>query len=513
MFHRDSLCSFVMCFSVLCLGGALMAEDVSIDRDELTSIGDQSTRFINYVGPYEFTNTLDQIEEIGRSLGRQLEPSRSGNASIGNKYRVVRIVSPEIPIGLDADVFILESDAAVDHINNLRIIVAAYLEYSYGLPESDAYLVAEFVSYYNAVYRKDIEMAKNRYKVPVVAALNPEKLGLDTHFSNWAGRTQMLIPLRLSQFLGDQTSPMVDTGAISDDQVIEEMRKEEDMGLESRRGMVDLREREIAEELKALDREREAVQSLEETVGDELRSLERREDAGGELSQAEGQKKEALEKKRADAEEKKAVVAKKQKELNRRTDEVLAMRDDIAADENKRMEEQDRKETLVPEIAPVWFLLVDNKGGGIPYGRVVKHNLNDGARLATSELTAVRGRTLVALPESLLVIAGKKGGRSKVRPMLLDRKTLKTIKEGADDVFPGSLISLRGSDIYLITTKGGEWRLGKFNTALERTAVSERAVDAWTSIFFDDTSVFVQSETGEILKLSASTLKEEAELE
>jgi len=513
MFHKNSFRAFMMCFFVLCFGAILMAENVSIDRDELTSIGDQSIRFINYVGPYEFSNTLDQIKEIGRSLGRQLEPSRFGHASIGNKYKVMRFVSPEIPTGLDADIFILERDAAVDHIDNLRIIVAAYLEHSYGLSESDAYLVAEFVSFYNAVYRKDIEMAKSRYKAPVVDALDSEKMGLDTHFSNWAGNTQMLVPLRLSQFHGNQANPMVDTGAISDDQVIDEMRKEKDMGLESRRDMVALREKEIAEEQKALDQERVAAQDLGKTVSDELERLEKREEAGEKLSQAERKKKSALEKKKADVEEKEAVVKKKQKELNQRTEEVLAMRDDIATDENKKMENRGKTFTSAPEIDAVWFLLVDKEIGGIPFGRVVKHNLNDGTRLATSELTAVRGRTLVALPESLLVIAGKEGGRSKVKPMLLDLKTLKTIKEGADDVFPGSLISLKGSDIYLITTKDGEWRLGKFNTALERTAVSERAVDAWTSIHFDDTSVFVQSKTGEILKLSASTLKEEAALE
>lgn len=97
--------------------------------------------------------------------------------------------------------------------------------------------------------------------------------------------------------------------------------------------------------------------------------------------------------------------------------------------------------------------------------------------------------------------------------MLLDRDSLETQREGSHDVFPGSLMIVKGSNIYLVTTQDGEWRLGKFNTSLDRTAVSEVAVEPWTSIFFEEASLFVQGAAGDILKLSASTLMEEARLE
>ncbi len=179
------------------------------------------------------------------------------------------------------------------------------------------------------------------------------------------------------------------------------------------------------------------------------------------------------------------------------------------------MEESEKEATFTsaPLVTPVWFLMVDDEGDGIPFGRVVLYNLDDGKRLAVSSITAVRGRSMAILPESIIVIAGKEGGNSKVRLMLLDQDTLETQKEGSHDVFPGSLMTVKGSNIYLITTDNGEWRLGKFNTSLDRTAVSEVAVEPWTSISFDGVSLYVQGATGEILKLSASTLKEEARLE
>jgi len=497
------------------LSTTLWSEDIKVDRDELASIGDQSIKFINYVGPYEFTNTLDQIRGIGRSLGDGIKPGESGEASIGGKYRVLHIVSPDIEDGLDADIFIIEEGAAVDHINNLRTIIAGYLETTYGFSGRDAYLVAEFVSYYNAVYRGDLQMAQERYKQPVVDALTPEKIGLDTHYSNWPGKTQILIPLRSGGTPAGDSTPVVDTGAISDNQVVDEMRKEEDMGIESRQDMVELRENEIDKDQAQLDNHREEVDKQEQAVNEELGVITEKEQAGEELTPAEEETKASLEEEKAAVEEEQTAIEEEQTQIDKRTEEVLDMRDDISEDKNKQLEDTVAEDTFTsaPQITPVWFLMVDEQGDGIPYGRVVMYNLEDGKRMAVSSVTAVRGRTLAVLPDSLLVIAGKSGGNGKVRLMLLDQDTLETQKEGSNDVFPGSLMTVKGSDIYLVTTENGEWRLGKFNTSLERTAVSELAIEPWTSISFDGTSLFVQGATGEILKLSASNLKEEAVLE
>ncbi|MDT8298731.1 MAG: P83/100 family protein, partial [Spirochaetaceae bacterium] len=296
---------------------------------------------------------------------------------------------------------------------------------------------------------------------------------------------------------------------------IEEMREEEDMGLDSRRDMVELREDEIDQDQAALDERKEDVERRDEAVTEELEELQDKEDSGEVLTPAEEVRREELTQEKAAVEEEKAEVEEQQQKIDERTEEVLDMRDDIAEDENARMQGSGTEDTFTsaPEETPVWFLLVDDEGDGIPYGRVVKYNLDDGRRLAVSSVTAVRGRSMAILPDSLLVIAGKEGGNSKVHLMLLDRQSLETTREGVDDVFPGSLMTVRGSDIYLVTTVGNEWRLGKFNTSLGRTAVSDLAVEPWTSISFDGDSLFVQGDNGEILKLSASTLKEEAVLE
>ncbi len=500
----------------------LWAEDVAVDREELTSIGDNSIKFINYVGPYDFINTVDQIRSIGRSLGASIDPEKSGRASLGSKYRVIHVVNPEIEEKLDADIFILEPDAAVDHINNLRIIIAGYLETAYKFSPRDAYLVAEFVTYYNAVYRGNMEVAAERYKEPVVKELDGAKMGLDTHYSNWAGKTQMLIPLR-----GKGSSPQVDTSAISSKEVVEEMRQEDDLGLDSRKDMVELREKEIDKEQAELNKKKKEVrkeekqlEKKEKSVQKELEKLEEKESSGEKLDKKEQtrQKKlekeqKELEKEKAAVKEKKESVEKEQKELDKETEDVLEMRDEIAKDVNKVMDKEGEETfTSAETVNPVWFLMVDDEGGGIPFGRVVKYNLDNSRRLAVSEVTAVRGRSMAILPESLLVIAGKESGNSKVRLMLLGKDDLTVEKEGSDDVFPGSLLTVKGSDIFLVCAENGQWRLGRFDTNLVRQAVSEVEVMPWTSIAFDKAALYVQGAGGQVIRLSEKDLKEEITL-
>jgi len=497
MTQRKFLRMFLV--TVLCL--PLNAQEAQVDRDELISIGDQSIKFINYVGPYEFINTADQILGIGRFLGSGITPEISGKNSIGGKYEVVHIVEPSIEQGFDSDVFIVGNDAAVDHINNLRTIIAGYLETVYDFSRRDAYLIAEFITYYNAVYRKDMEMVRERYKEPVVNFLNPDFLGLDTHYSNWAGKTQMLIPLGTKFDSGTS----VDAGAIADDQVVEEMRKEEDMGLDSRRGMVELREREIIKEQENLDKLRGELESKRKSISEKLDDFEEKEEPGLE----ERAVREELEKDKSSVEKAIEELEELQKKVDEETKEVLAMRDDISEDENKRIAaENEDVTTSTSLLEPIWFLTVDNEGDGIPYGRVVKYNSENSELLAVSKLTAVRGRSMAILPDSIIVIAGRRGSNSKVRLMLLDRNTLETISVGEHDIFPGSLMMMDGSDIYLVTTEKGEWRLGKFDTTMNRTAISQLAITPWTSISCDESSIYVQGAEGGILKLSNANLKE-----
>ena len=76
----------------------------------------------------------------------------------------------------------------VDHVVNLRHIIAGFLEETYGYPGRDAWLLAEFITYYNAVHRGNLSVVQERYKAPVGRVLSTARIGLDTHYSNWPGQ-------------------------------------------------------------------------------------------------------------------------------------------------------------------------------------------------------------------------------------------------------------------------------------------------------------------------------------
>ena len=528
------LMKYLLSFVVLSMAVSLGAQKV--DRDELNRTGEHSVNFINYVGPHDSTDSLEEINSIGRTLGRLLAGSSTEEAEVNGKYRILHVVTPEIQEGLDADIFILDDSALVDHIDNLRSIIAGYLEEYYGFSREDAYLLAEFASYYNAVYRGDKEMVEMRYKEPVAGKLESARIGIDTHYTNWPGKTQMLIPLR-----DDDDASLIDTSALSEEAVIESMREEDDMALDARRQMVEMREEEMDKEQEEIDKEQQKIdekqQKLDqrrqqteeqaEAIEEELDIMDQKEESGQSTPADQERKEELLdnqqslnqEQENIDQDQKaidqeQEVVDDKKSLLDVITEEVMTMRDDIAEDENTLIAESEKQSsssavTKQKDTQPVWFLMVDSEADGIPFGRVIKYDLNTGERLAVSPLTSVRGRSLLLMPDSLLVIAGKEGPETQVLPMILNKDSLESQKEGINTVCPGSLMTIQNDEIYLVTEQKGEWRLGKFDTNLKLLALSETAVEPWTTLSFEGKSLYAQGKDRQVLKLSLKDLQEE----
>jgi hypothetical protein len=195
--------------------------------------------FFNYEGPQARIETREQIRNIGYSLGQEVQ---GGNNSPGTRarYFVIHSVSPAEGNRLDADIFGLGADVGVDHVRNLRLIIQGYLEGAYRYSAQDAALLAEYITVYNAVYRGSWAYFSQRYKTAVIQHLDAGKAGLSIRFDEWPGQTLMLIPLGTGI---SSSLSAVDTSAVSDTNVLDEMRKEEDRGIGQRQEMADLKDR------------------------------------------------------------------------------------------------------------------------------------------------------------------------------------------------------------------------------------------------------------------------------
>ncbi|MDC7222368.1 MAG: P83/100 family protein, partial [Spirochaetales bacterium] len=135
----------VLCFPAL---GQEVAEDEFLNTEPI--------EFINYEGPYDIINTLDQIRGIGEVLGQDVDPDVSLSAEYG-PYRIVHSFQPEIETGLDGDILIMGGSSQVDSVTNLRYIISGYLESAYGYERDRAFTLAVFITYYNALHYQKID--------------------------------------------------------------------------------------------------------------------------------------------------------------------------------------------------------------------------------------------------------------------------------------------------------------------------------------------------------------------
>ena len=326
-----------------------MAFAIEVDQSELKQAGNTPIEFINYTGPHAEIDTLRAIAEIGESLAGAAQRGRAGDT---NRYAVIHAVDPSVKAGLDADIMIIGSGARVDHINNLRVIIAGYLQRAYGYSEKDAKTIAHFVTIYNAVYRGDMNMFKSKYKAVVIKNLATDKVGLALRYDEWPGKTQIVIPLSDQKYSG--TLSTIDTKSLSDKNVVDKMREQDDKDIATRKDMIDLKEREssaardradVAQKNAAAARKdadtkrNEAASAQKEADKSKTAAVQSKQDAEKARKDAEAAKKKAAQSEKA------AAAAQKQAQKNpndRKAAEEAAKKQQEAAKNKQEASDKDK---------------------------------------------------------------------------------------------------------------------------------------------------------------------------
>jgi len=518
---------------------------IDVDRKELEP-GDagKAIEFINYTGPHSVIETVEQIKGIGIALGARAV--KDGSAGDQARYYVIHAVDPAVTEGFDADILILGPGVGVDHIDNLRRIIGAYLSSAYGYSDKDSSTLATFITVYNAVYRGKLDTFKGRYKPVVVSNLSADKVGLSVRYDEWAGRSQIVIPLSDARLSGTISS--IDTTAISGKDVVEKIKKDEAKATDTRKDMADLKEREgDAAQTRAETTQKEATESrvdstkkqqeLSVAVTESAQAQKAAESAKAEAAAKPGdaaaqQKAEVAQK---NADEKAAAVTEKkvaadqatktveQKESTAKADqkladtkqkESLAERKDIASDEQKAVDKKasDAKKaaaSALEQAMPAFGLRIVDDTTFL--AELVIVNLNDGKILKTSPLNTIRGRALYDTGSGLMAIAGKKGGNAAIRLVLADPKSLEMTKQGTDAIAEPSVLVQNANDFYAVIDLGsGKYALGRFDKNLEAKAKSAIDVLPCTAVTVTAKGILVQDKSGQIKLLRATDLVDES---
>jgi hypothetical protein len=461
-----------------------------VNRDELQDL--PPVVFINYEGPHARVDTREEIRQIGVGLGRLM--SGNTNAGTSNRYFVTHCVSGAEGNKIDADVFGLGVDTGVDHVRNLRVILQGYLQTAYDYSDKDALLLAEYITIYNAVYRGNWDYFTTRYKSVVMNNLTKEKVGLSIRYDEWPGRTLMVIPLGI----GGLSS--VDTSALTEPKVIEEMRKEDDQGIPQRREMVNLMEREASKAEQQAKIQRESIKEEERQLAQERQKVQEEQKQGLITKEEAKQAEEKIERKTEELEQKKEEVQKLEQVAEKKTEEAQTQRQEIA---------KDQQAAIAHDTSGVYGVIIE-KTTPVTMGRIVRLNPADGKEIKKSPLNLVHVRSVVIVGGRVLAIAGENKGQGAVRLVEINPSSLEMARQGNDDIKAGSLLWVNGNDLYAIVVdlEKNKYYIGRFNTNLEIQAISSVTVHPESSVLVQQGALLTQREDGSALLLNPADLTE-----
>ncbi|MCR5188607.1 MAG: hypothetical protein K6C97_06690 [Treponema sp.] len=524
--------SLICILSIILTAGIFALE---VDKNELQSAESTTIEFINYTGPHKVIDSAASIKGIGSNLGKTIaqDVEKASSSGAANRYKVIHAVDPNETGKLDADILYIGSDATVDHIDNLRRIIAGYLSAAYSYSDEDANTLAVFITVYNAVYRGNLDAYKNKYKNEVQKNLSADNCGLSVNYKDWPGKSEIVIPLYDVANGGLST---VDTSVISDSKVIDSMKEDDDRNVESRKEMVDIKEREadnasekaqeaqkeaVVEQKKANEAKKEATEAKKEAeearkeaeekqkVADENPEDQKaQEEAAAAKEEAEEkeevaqQKEEAAQEAQESAEQAKEEAKEQQAQADKKQSEAQEERKEIAQDQKEVQKEEAEKAQMPTEYG---IILADEAE---MLSRLVKFNKDNGEIIQNSPVSVIRNRTIYKGSEAYFAIAGENSKNGAIKFVSIDPDTMEITGETDLAVTQDSVLVQDGADYLCVVEENGMNYLAKFGEDLSLKAKSEIQVKSATPITVTDAGFVVTDSNGKLKLLDKTDLSD-----
>ncbi len=516
---------------ILLLSASLFA--LEVNENELKTADDTTIEFINYTGPHKVIDSVAAIRLIGSGLGKQIavDPTKSANTNKNAKYWVVHAIDENESGKLDADILYIGSEATVDHINNLRRIISAYLISAYGYSEKDADTIAVFITVYNAVYRGKLDTFKSKYKNVVIENLSSDNCGLSVNYKDWPGKSEIVIPLYDVKNGGLST---VETSVISDSTVVDSMKEDDDKNVESRKEMVDIKEREADEAgEKAKEAQKKAVTEQKKLEEEKKKTEETKKEAKAAEQKAEEKQKKAEEnpndkkaqeeakEAKKEAEEKKEAVKeqeKKQEEQQTKTEEAKQeAKEQQARADKKETEAQNERKEIAKDQAEVQKKEAEQARMSTEFGiilsdeanmlsRLVKFNIENGEVVKNSPVAQIRNRTVYKEGDEFIAIAGENSKKGAVKLVTISPDTLEISAESDNQIAEDSVLVQDGKEYYCVVNESGKYYLAKFGGDLGLKLKSSIQVKSGTPVTVTDSGIVVTDSNGRLRLLDKKDL-------
>ena len=487
---------------------AAMVFAIEVDVVELESTLLDTINFVNYVGVQ--TGNIDTIEAI-RGIGEGLSTEIGYGESLvyARKYRVTHL--PPAEDGLrGADLFELLPASRVDHIDNLRRIISAYLENRYGYSMEDARLLGELITIYNAVHRGNRDLFLIRYTAGLNSLLEEGKIGLSLTYSDWPGQSQIVIPIAPDAALGELSSVPVDE--LLDETVEETLRDAADLGLEERMAAADLIDRTVDEEISQISAEQDAIarqqqelRTEEETIQTSITELEEELEETEPASPERRQTEEQIAQQESQLQE----VQQGLEDLSIQQDateqrQIALDRADERSSEIRESVVEDIEASSAPSPSSPLLITRGRVSDGSLFSTIVNVNTNAGTVLLSTEREIV-GRNYLLTRNGLVAISEERGRAALV---LFDSATLSILTESTIESSPYSpIIAGPGGDLYAVVKDGSEWYVGHFDGLLNLLFRSSIPVAEESDLVIEGRRLFVQRKDGRFTGLDLNELR------
>ncbi|TGK78775.1 hypothetical protein EHQ31_09950 [Leptospira montravelensis] len=516
--------------------------------------GSKKIEFINRSLRKASDEIIQENTEIGRKLAETLVKE---NTATVDGVKIQRVL-PGADGKLGADILYLSESQSFDHVNSIARIIASYVEKSFQYKVGNAETLAQYILYYNATHRKDSKFFTKKYTEGVITATSSDKLGIDTVYKNWPGKTQIIIPIEgnilkdsgkdlttdelekdVNKMVKDKekdpaTKQKMEDEAKKMDKLQTDKIKEEKKVLQDKKQEVANEQKDLQDKKDALKKkEQETVASLNELKKDPVKNKAEIEKKTEEVKQIEQEKKEtekkseAVEAKKEELSKKEEQIAKKEEARTGTTSGDTAKKDDTVQKVEAKVEE------LKSELAQTKDELkkkeeqsdnvVNNK---ILFMKFIKYDTDghysnelwaidpakDDALFKSSYNNICSKEFKEIANQGVLVLGydGEKVENRKHKLVLLDPDKLgvKKTSESADIFWRTPMIN-REDKIYVIEKVKDKYHVSRFKSDLTFEKRTEEPVEENSELTFFGDKIYVTGKPKEGDKTTIKVFKKE----
>ena len=475
----------------------------------------------------------EKISKVNLNQNTNIQNENLQNDILIDGFIVKRVYDEAKP-GLGADLILITNKTNIGHINRLQRVLAAYIAKNFDYDLNDAKTTSRFVLYYNANNRGNLKLVKKHYSQDVASVLDPKKIGIDKSYKNWAGKTELIIPLR-KNLVSDtgkdlNIKELQKVGKVSGNEKKEiretekKLIKKEVAKLEDKKENLDKQINDSKNKIKQLKENNENLEKEKANKATNLKELKKDPIKNKDEIKKEESKVEEISKKQEKVNIEQKKETQKQNELKEQKRAVVNQKGEAISRE-KEISNQEKNKTASLSKASEQNKIIEKlkeenknlKEGGALEKNIVQDKIlfmkvlkftkqghyqnelwyidsNKDDTVIRSPYTNICSKDFSILKNVGVVLTGYKGNidsQTDHSLILLGLDKLEFKKSSSSNVYWRTPIIVRDEKIYAFEEDNGVFYLTRFNTDLEAEVRSRDKVDPNSEITFYKDKIYL----------------------